>query len=89
MSETEERNLSLGFVKRLKKLLTDAEMTEFKSSLRKYKEENTFETLIPMLKTVILTHRKEDENILEDFRSFVKPIHSADYELFCKVIANY
>lgn len=89
LSETEERNLSLGFVKRLKKLLTDAEMTEFKSSLRKYKEENTFETLIPMLKTVILTHRKEDENILKDFRSFVKPIHSADYELFCKVIANY
>merc|ERR1719470_666055 len=86
-SETGTRNMAMEYVARLKKMLGEDEMKQFKTAMQQYKILKQFNVLVPVLKNVILVHQPSDENLVKDFKVFIKRDHLSDFDLFCNVTA--
>jgi len=86
-SEAGTRNMAMEYVARLKKMLGEEEMKQFKTAMQQYKILKQFNVLVPVLKNVILVHQPSDENLVKDFKVFIKRDHLSDFDLFCNVTA--
>ena len=86
-SEAGTRNMAMEYVARLKKMLGTEEMKQFKTAMQQYKIKKQFDVLVPVLKNVILVHQSSDENLVRDFKVFIKRDHLSDFDLFCNVTA--
>jgi len=86
-SEAGTRNMAMEYVARLKKMLGAEEMQQFKTAMQQYKILKQFTVLVPVLKNVILVHQPNDENLVRDFKVFIKRDHLSDFDLFCNVTA--
>eukprot|EP00092_Neocalanus_flemingeri_P017682 GFUD01019128.1.p1 GENE.GFUD01019128.1~~GFUD01019128.1.p1 ORF type:complete len:936 (+),score=293.78 GFUD01019128.1:31-2838(+) len=86
-SEVKTRNMAMEYVARLKRILGVEDMKQFKSAMQQYKVLKRFDALVPVLKNVILAHVSKDENLVEDFKVFIKRDHLSDFDLFCNVTA--
>ena len=86
-AEAATANNAMVYVRRLKKLLSEEEMKQFKAGMTGYKKQKQFEMLVPVLKNVILVHQSKDENLVRDFKVFISREHLSDFDLFCNVTA--
>ena len=79
--------MAMEYVARLKKVLGAEEMKQFKTAMQQYKIKKQWHVLVPVLKNVILVHQSSDENLVRDFKVFIKRDHLSDFDLFCNVTA--
>ena len=75
---TKTQNKALDYVSRLRKMLNEGEMKQFKAGMVGYKKTKRFDVLVPVLKNVILAHHSKDKNLVRDFRVFVSREHLSD-----------
>ena len=84
---TMTQNKAVDYVSRLRKILSEGEMEQFKAGMTGYKKTKRFEVLVPVLKIFILANHSKDKNLARDFRVFVSGKHFSDFELFCNSTA--
>jgi len=81
--DEESKASASNYVKLLKEIVTKDELMAFVSSIKKYKVENNFTELIPMLRSVIMKHAKQNPNLIQGFGTFVKGYHMEQFKTFC------
>jgi len=86
-AESATVNNAMVYVRRLKKLLNEEEMKQFKAGMTEYKKKKQFVVLVPLLKNVILAYQSKDMNLIRDFKVFISREHLSDFDLFCNVTA--
>jgi len=86
-AESATVNNAMVYVRRLKKLLNEEEMKQFKAGMTEYKKKKQFDMLVPLLKNVILAYQSKDMNLIRDFKVFISREHLSDFDLFCNVTA--
>ena len=57
---TMTQNKAVDYVSRLRKILSEGEMEQFKAGMKGYKKTKRFEVLVPVLKIFILAYHSKD-----------------------------
>ena len=74
------RKTATKYVNMLKRTVSSEEFSEFAVAVKKYKLENDFSVLVPILEKVIM----KNFNLVNDFRVFVKKYHDTQFNDFIK-----
>ena len=84
--DRQDTNVAKSYIKRLKATLNSEEMSAFKNCIQKYKSNNDFQDLTPVLMSIV-KKQVEGDSLLEEFKVFLKGKDLSEFHLFCTVTA--